>query len=128
MIRQSDDPDGPVLGTQMGATWGAFDIPGTHDMDGILMLSGPGIRPGTTVSGARLEDVAPTMLYLLGEPVPREMDGRVLSEIIEEDFLEAHEIEYRAEDADSSVDDESAYSAEEEEIIHERLKGLGYME
>jgi predicted AlkP superfamily phosphohydrolase/phosphomutase len=128
MVRQSDGPDDPVLGTQLGATWGAFDIPGTHDMDGILVLSGPGIKPGTTVSGARLEDVAPTMLYLLGEPVPQEMDGRVLSEIAEEDFLEAHEIRYRAVDADSSIGDESAYSAEEEEIIHERLKGLGYME
>ena len=128
MVRQSDGPDGPTLGTQLGAAWGAFDIPGTHDMDGILTFTGPGIKPGTIVTGAQLEDVAPTLLYLLGEPIPKDMDGRALTEIVEEDFRKTHEIKYREVEADSPVDEESGYSAEEEEIIHERLKGLGYMD
>lgn len=31
-------------------------------------------------------DIAPTILYLMGRPVPRDMDGKVLLDIIEDEF------------------------------------------
>ena len=55
---------------------------GNHRMQGVLFANGAGIRPGT-VTGASLMDMAPTLLYLLGHPVPDDMDGKALTELID---------------------------------------------
>jgi hypothetical protein len=55
--------------------------------DGALLLYGDGIRPGALVTGARLEDVAPTLLYALGFPVARDLDGQVLTAVFDKPFL-----------------------------------------
>lgn len=47
--------------------------------DGLLMLLGANLRSGTALDRARLVDVAPTVLYGLGVPVPRDTHGRVLA-------------------------------------------------
>ncbi|HET8646104.1 MAG TPA: hypothetical protein VFO85_11480, partial [Vicinamibacteria bacterium] len=39
-------------------------------------------------------DLAPTMLYLMGLPVARDMEGRVLTEMVEESFLRAHPLTF----------------------------------
>jgi predicted AlkP superfamily phosphohydrolase/phosphomutase len=54
---------------------------GTHRDDGIFLAQGPAVREGATVDGARIIDLAPTILALLDVPVPDDMDGRVLTEI-----------------------------------------------
>jgi predicted AlkP superfamily phosphohydrolase/phosphomutase len=128
MVRQSDGSDGPILQSKLGAGWGPFNIPGTHDMDGILILSSEKIRHGVSIANARLEDVAPTMLYLLGAPIPEEMDGLVLSAAIENDYLDTHEVKYRETGTAASAAEQATYSPDEEEVIRQRLKGLGYME
>ncbi len=50
-----------------------------HRPHGMLVAHGPGIRADHLVHGASLLDLAPTFLTLLGVPVPRDMDGRVLT-------------------------------------------------
>jgi predicted AlkP superfamily phosphohydrolase/phosphomutase len=55
---------------------------GTHRDDGIFVARGPAIRAGVAVDGARIIDLAPSLLHLLGVPVPEDMDGRILHEII----------------------------------------------
>lgn len=55
--------------------------------DGALLLYGDGIRPGSLVTGARLVDVAPTLIYGLGFPVSRELDGQVLTTAFDKSFL-----------------------------------------
>jgi predicted AlkP superfamily phosphohydrolase/phosphomutase len=69
---------------------------GTHDRapDGFLLAVGDGIRKGATVEGASVLDVAPTVLYLMGLPVARDMEGRVLNEILEDDFARAHPVSF----------------------------------
>jgi len=62
--------------------------------DGILCLLGEGIRSDTLVTGASLVDVAPTLLYGLGLPVARDLDGRVLAEVFERSFLESHPLTF----------------------------------
>ena len=57
---------------------------GCHDPKGMLMLYGPGIVAGGRIAEANNLDIAPTLLTLLGLPVPEEMKGRVLSEAFEE--------------------------------------------
>jgi hypothetical protein len=62
----------------------AFDAPtpkqGMHDPTGILAFWGPGIRRGVTLRDTTNLDVAPTLLTLMGIPVPAAMKGRVLGE------------------------------------------------
>jgi predicted AlkP superfamily phosphohydrolase/phosphomutase len=48
-----------------------------HAKFGIYIFDGPGM-PQTPPSGARLFDIAPTALALLGQPVPADMQGRSL--------------------------------------------------
>ena len=43
---------------------------GGHRQDGIFVLAGPGARAGAELAGAGIADVAPTVMYLLGEPFP----------------------------------------------------------
>jgi hypothetical protein len=55
--------------------------------DGVLLLYGEGVRPGALLTGARLVDVAPTLLYGLGFPVARDLDGKVLTAAFDKEFL-----------------------------------------
>jgi hypothetical protein len=55
--------------------------------DGVLLLYGVGIRPGARLTGAKVVDVVPTVLYGLGFPVARDFDGRVLTAAFEPEFL-----------------------------------------
>jgi predicted AlkP superfamily phosphohydrolase/phosphomutase len=48
-----------------------------HAKFGIYILNGPGM-PDVPPNGARLFDIAPTALTLLGQPVPGDMQGRSL--------------------------------------------------
>jgi hypothetical protein len=66
-----------------GALGGTFE----GSPDGVFILAGPGIRAGALIAGPRLVDVAPTLLYALGLPVARDLDGRVLTGAFEASFL-----------------------------------------
>jgi len=69
---------------------------GTHEgaPDGLLMAVGDGIRPGGSLRRASVLDVTPTILYLMGLPVARDMEGRVLTEMIDDEFARAHPVTY----------------------------------
>jgi predicted AlkP superfamily phosphohydrolase/phosphomutase len=69
---------------------------GTHAAapDGFLLALGDGVKEGGLLHSASVLDVAPTILYLMGLPVARDMEGRVLSEIVEEDFARAHPLSF----------------------------------
>ncbi len=53
---------------------------GCHDPKGMMILYGPGIAAGARIDQANNLDIAPTLLTLMGLPVPEEMKGRVLRE------------------------------------------------
>lgn len=102
---------------------------GSHRDNGIFLAQGPGIRAGYEVEGARIIDLAPTILSILGEPVPDDMDGQVLQDI----FTEAGtpEVAVAAVAASSYENGEangSGYSSDDEEKVLERLKAMGYEE
>ncbi len=62
--------------------------------DGVLLLYGEGIRPGALLTGARLVDVAPTLLYGLGFPLSRELDGQVLTAAFDKRFLASNPVAF----------------------------------
>lgn len=49
-----------------------------QDIPGVLLMAGPGISPGSQFNPPRIIDVAPTILRLLGVPVPPHVEGRAL--------------------------------------------------
>lgn len=55
---------------------------GYHDRVGVLMLRGPGILPGARIHECNNLDIAPTILTILGLPVPQHMKGRILEEAL----------------------------------------------
>jgi len=94
---------------------------GCHRRHGLLIARGPEIRPGATVDGARIIDLAPTILHLMGQPVPAYMDGQVLTDIINTD----RPVDYRAVAKDGQ--DAAGLSAEDTAEVEERLRSLGYL-
>ena len=55
--------------------------------DGVLMLLGEGIQPGMMPRPADLVDLVPTLLYGLGLPIARDLDGAVLTHAFKTPFL-----------------------------------------
>jgi predicted AlkP superfamily phosphohydrolase/phosphomutase len=99
---------------------------GSHRHEGLVVMAGPSAARGVTVNGA-IQDVAPTLLYLLGEPVPTELEGRVLVEAVDPALLEQRPPSYE-ESAELQVDKTEEYPAGERAVVEERLRGLGYIE
>lgn len=105
----------------------AFGPTGDHRMEGMIVASGPPFRAGTTPQGAALLDIAPTVLHLLGVPVPSDMDGRVLNEILEPAFAPKDGAESVAAVAPTAMPAPVAYTEEEDAEIQQRLADLGYL-
>jgi predicted AlkP superfamily phosphohydrolase/phosphomutase len=102
---------------------------GDHSLEGMFIAWGRAIAPGR-VEGAALIDIAPTALYLLDQPVPFEMDGRVLLDALDAGFVAAHPVRRGAEQATYPVEGPPqavALTAEEEADVAARLRGLGYL-
>ncbi len=76
-------PNARAEGYAMGDIFAA-DAPtpkeGYHHPTGLLLLHGAGIRRGVEISDTTSLDVAPTILALMGIPVPSVMKGRALTE------------------------------------------------
>ncbi len=80
-----------------GLTQRVFDDfgPGSyHHQMGIFAAYGSKIKKGFRLEGARIYDVAPTILYLFDFPIPEDLDGRVLTEIFIESEISARKPRY----------------------------------
>lgn len=62
--------------------------------DGVLLLFGSGVAAGSLLSGAELVDVVPTVMYGLGLPIARDLDGQILTEAFERGFLARHPLTF----------------------------------
>ena len=104
---------------------GEHSCVGSHGHEGIVVLSGPAVAPGAPVR-ARLVDVAPAILYLLGESIGRPR-GPDPVEALRPGLLD---------ERPPSYDDEApaAFAPERAELgggaaeVERRLRGLGYLE
>jgi len=61
------------------------DFEDGDDVPGLFVAMGPGIKRGARVFGFPMSvfDIAPTILHIYGIPAPKQMKGRVLTEIFE---------------------------------------------
>jgi predicted AlkP superfamily phosphohydrolase/phosphomutase len=109
------------------SSYSSLQKSGTHHLKGIFIVRGPVIKNINSFDGARIIDLAPTILYLLGEKVPEDMDGKVLAEIFKDDFLSSHLVQFGSSEIDNG-EKMSDYSEAEESYIRDKLKGLGYID
>jgi predicted AlkP superfamily phosphohydrolase/phosphomutase/tetratricopeptide (TPR) repeat protein len=100
-----------------------------HRRYGVVILAGPGVKPGR-LDTTSLLDVAPTVLYLSGLPVPEDMEGRVLVEAIDERFRERFPERsipsYEGIGRPLATGEIVADAAMDDEMT-ERLRSLGYV-
>ncbi len=100
-----------------------------HRQHGVLVIGGPQIKKDERVYGASLLDIAPTVLWLLGCPVARDMDGKALIQICEGEPAEVEEVETYEDGDDAAVDasfeDQDPWAAQQ---MLQRLVELGYVE
>ncbi|MAB78245.1 MAG: hypothetical protein CMJ89_02725 [Planctomycetes bacterium] len=93
-----------------------------HERQGIFVGAGPAFRHVPAGALLDLVDIAPTVLHLLGEPVPDNMHGRVPIEWLTETREVASS---EAEKAPSDPPGE-AFTPGEIRELEERLRSLGY--
>jgi hypothetical protein len=68
----------------------SMDTQHRHGPPGILLLHGGPVRAGRLPARAGVLDVYPTLLYLLGIPVPADADGEVLAAALDPAFVARH--------------------------------------
>jgi len=96
---------------------------GCHRLHGIFIGSGPAFA-GASIDGARITDLAPTILHILDVPAPSDMDGRVLVEALAPDLRARAVVTAQAADYTPQQVD---FSADEQAEVEERLRALGYL-
>ncbi len=107
-------------------------IEGTHRPDGVIAARGPGIARRADLR-THIVHCAPTVLALMGVPIPNDMDGRVIEELFESLPAVRYESAGILASATARVQTTSpanneAYSETELEKVTERLSELGYLE
>lgn len=115
-------PDQPLFGPF------PFAWAGYHTPQGIFVSAGSRIDADAVVENAHLADIAPTILHLFGRPIPTDMDGRVLEEIMQKNWIRSNPVEYYDAETDRAVEmDQGPYTEEETAALEGRLRGLGYL-
>ena len=98
---------------------------GDHRQDGILIVNGEGIKNNYKIDNSEIIDLFPTILSFMGLPIPEYVDGKVLT-----DLLQDPSIEVRYEKGVESRKEDGSYEYMEDEVaaVKERLKQLGYID
>jgi predicted AlkP superfamily phosphohydrolase/phosphomutase len=108
--------------------------PGGHHIEGIFIASGPEIAAQEKpLPNLKIEDVTPTVLHLMGLPIPTDMDGRVLTETLSAESLRKRPVEFgsplgRWPDEFGPVFVQEEMTDDDEELVRDRLRALGYVE
>lgn len=101
-------------------------LSGHHRPDGVLILAGGGVKPGTQLQGANILDLTPTILHAMGVAVPEELDGRVLSDAFGPESPLARPVVYSQDSVYKERTQEPDLSDDELEEVQEKLRGWGY--
>ncbi|HID11847.1 MAG TPA: hypothetical protein EYP17_11195 [Candidatus Latescibacteria bacterium] len=67
---------------------------GLGDLRGLFVMAGPGVKKGVVLERTvRLEDIVPTICYLAELPVPRDAEGGVLYQALEDPDVKLKELQ-----------------------------------
>ena len=112
--------DAPLVQDCRGGTMG------WHRPEGICIAAGPAFGRGGEHE-LHLQDVAPTLLHVLGQPIPRSMDGQVAEHLLS-DAVRRRGAPLYSDDETSASGGVSGLDDDEEEQLAQRLRDLGYIE
>ena len=101
------------------------NLTGTHRPEGVVAISGSGLSPGRYLN-ARLIDAAPTILNLLGLPIPPHMEGSPIG--VHRPAPATRVDEPTRQPINGPHQPAFEYTEEEQAILERRLADLGYME
>jgi predicted AlkP superfamily phosphohydrolase/phosphomutase len=118
----AEDPGDSIFYALPEPSWNALHHLAGHRPDGVLLAMGPRVT-NTTIRDAQIADVPPTILALLGCPIPENFDGRALSEILTGDVKMPGTAAARL--PERVVTDE--LTDEDKAAVEDRLRGLGYL-
>lgn len=96
--------------------------------DGVVILNGPAFRKNNRIEHATLLDITPTLLYLEGIPIGRDMDGKVLFSAFNPEFLKKYPPTLVASHDKGMRQKGEAASSEMDKEILEDLRSLGYIQ
>jgi hypothetical protein len=125
----NDTEDGAVFPSRDHPVFRRF-FSAFHRMNGVLIMAGANVRRGVNNYTAHITDIAPTVLYLLEEPVPSDMDGAVLAAPIDPVYAQQHPLDARWDRpggttaAQSLADTTGAVNT----FIEEQLRAIGYVQ
>jgi predicted AlkP superfamily phosphohydrolase/phosphomutase len=97
---------------------------GSHRRSGVLIAAGPVFQCGQTVHGARIIDLAPTLLHALGLPVPEDMDGQVLQAALAPAY-QARPVAHQSAAPQAAAPTD--FTPDEQAEVEDRLRALGYL-
>ena len=103
-------------------------VSGTHTPEGILIMQGDSIKKGEKITGAEIGDLPVTILGLLGIPIPEDMSGRFLKDILNKTSKVKYISGGEAPQESSVGQDVRVYTEKEEEAITKQLRNLGYID
>jgi predicted AlkP superfamily phosphohydrolase/phosphomutase len=83
----------PILRRVVEPFKGNPHLSGYHE-DGLMILYGSGIAPGAKMQGPSVLDVAPTLLYLMGLPLGRDMPGSLRADALEEELVRTQPVTF----------------------------------
>ncbi len=105
-----------------------FDKSANHELEGVLLVRGPNVRRGAALDTTNVVDVAPTILYAMGHPAQENMDGRVITELFEPQFVADNPVAFdQVPEPADPVDRGYDYSEDEIGSVQDELKSLGYL-
>lgn len=107
-----------------GRLMGPLELAG-HRRNGMVIFKGPHIHAGRKIEAAQIIDLAPTILHIMGVPIPSDMDGKILwdlfadgSELSRDASFQKPKYRHRKSLAPDPEDDEK---------IRKCLEELGYL-
>ena len=101
---------------------------GAHRPNGILVAAGPAVQRRNSIQTLSILDVAPTLLYAMGLPVPQDLEGQVAEALFDPDYCRSHPVAFGAPTRGSSARPLPAVDARMEMEVMRRLRALGYVE
>jgi predicted AlkP superfamily phosphohydrolase/phosphomutase len=96
---------------------------GNHEPDGLFLGWGPDFQAGARIADANIVDILPTLFATMGVPIPDDVDGRVLHEVLTRRVRTLWTEARRYAGASGPGRDAAVDRA-----IEERLRGLGYLQ
>ena len=106
-------------------------VSATHEVEGgICVFSGNNIKKGKSLSRViSIMDIAPTVLYLLGVPIPDYFDGEVAKELVAENYCSNYPPEYEKIDLNSvyALAKDKSLTEKEMKFAKDLIENLGYL-